>query len=138
MPINKELRDKYPADWQEIRARILKRAGDRCEHCGLADNAHGFRGRCGEFYAVMDGSEGASFYAAAMSGMTDDEIEAAKTFHVQLTIAHLDHDVEHNDDSNLAALCCQCHNRHDGHHRARNRSKTRDRRRGQDRFWDNP
>jgi len=34
MPIKPENRARYPANWKEIRARILKRAGNRCEWPG--------------------------------------------------------------------------------------------------------
>ena len=47
-----------------------------------------------------------------------------------LTIAHLDHDVEHNDPANLKALCQRCHNRLDGPHRAETRRATRAAKRG--------
>lgn len=40
---------------------------------------------------------------------------------VVLGTAHLDHDPEHNDPSNLAALCQRCHNRYDTPHRLANR-----------------
>lgn len=53
---------------------------------------------------------------------------------VVLTIAHLDHDLTHNDPANLRALCQRCHNRHDVKHRARNRAKTVDKKRGQARL----
>ena len=33
-PIRPENRGRYPKDWPEIRARILKRAGNKCEKCG--------------------------------------------------------------------------------------------------------
>jgi len=36
---------------------------------------------------------------------------------VVLTVAHLDHCPEHNEDANLAALCQRCHNRYDAAHR---------------------
>jgi hypothetical protein len=29
---------KYPPDWKERRARILKRAGNRCEQCGAMNH----------------------------------------------------------------------------------------------------
>ena len=35
MPIRPENRELYPADWPEIRARILERAQNRCEWCGV-------------------------------------------------------------------------------------------------------
>src|SRR4030067_2907776 len=34
MPISKEKQKLYPDNWPEIRARILKRADNRCENCG--------------------------------------------------------------------------------------------------------
>ena len=34
MPIKPENRSRYPADWPEVRERILARAGYRCEHPG--------------------------------------------------------------------------------------------------------
>ena len=44
MPIKPENRGRYPANWKEIRAAILKRADNKCEFCGI------------ENYAVRDGS----------------------------------------------------------------------------------
>lgn len=35
MPIRPENKSRYPANWQEIRASILKRANNRCEFCGV-------------------------------------------------------------------------------------------------------
>jgi len=35
MPIKPENRKRYPANWKEIRAAILLRAGNRCEFCGI-------------------------------------------------------------------------------------------------------
>ena len=37
MPIRPENKDKYPANWKEIRAEILKRAKNQCEFCGVAN-----------------------------------------------------------------------------------------------------
>lgn len=39
MPIRPENRARYPKDWKEIRASILKRAGNRCEFCGIENYA---------------------------------------------------------------------------------------------------
>lgn len=90
---------RYPANWNEIRARILRRAGGqeddprvgaRCEWCGV------------ENYDIRNGSK------------------------IVLTIAHInDPDPLNCADDNLAALCQRCHNRHDIPHRKRNRAKTR-------------
>ena len=37
MPIRPENRALYPAEWKAIRARILKRARNRCEWCDVAN-----------------------------------------------------------------------------------------------------
>ena len=98
MPIKPELRHLYPKNWKEIRQRILERAQNRCEFCGVEN--HTLRHRVSE----TDGME--------------------IPVRVVLTIAHLDHDPTHNDPENLRALCQRCHNRYDAKHRAANRSHT--------------
>lgn len=35
MPIRPENKSRYPKDWKQIRARILERAGNCCEFCGV-------------------------------------------------------------------------------------------------------
>jgi len=35
MPIKPENKSRYPKNWKEIRQRILKRANNRCEFCGI-------------------------------------------------------------------------------------------------------
>lgn len=90
---------KYPAEWNEIRDRILARAGGnstgdvrigaRCEQCG-AENW---------------------------------EPHPETGSKVVLTIAHLDDpDPMNTADDNLAALCQKCHNSRDAPMRARNRA----------------
>ena len=37
MPIRPENKDRYPANWKEIRKAILDRAGNRCELCGVVN-----------------------------------------------------------------------------------------------------
>lgn len=39
----------YPRDWQEIRQRILERAGNRCEKCRIPHHAVGYRDEDGAF-----------------------------------------------------------------------------------------
>ena len=39
MPIKPENRCRYPSNWKEIRADILKRAENRCEFCGIENYA---------------------------------------------------------------------------------------------------
>ena len=41
MPIHPDQKALYPDDWPEIRLSILRRAGDKCERCGVANySAH--------------------------------------------------------------------------------------------------
>lgn len=50
---------------------------------------------------------------------------------VVLTVAHLDHQPENCDDSNLAALCQRCHLHYDRAHHALERRKNKERKSGQ-------
>ena len=99
MPIKPKLKNLYPKNWKEIREKILKRAGNKCEFCGVENYSLRYR------VSEKDGLE--------------------IPIKVVLTIAHLDHDPTHNDPENLRALCQRCHNRYDAKHRAANRSHTR-------------
>lgn len=98
MPIKPELRHLYPKNWMEIREKILERAQNRCEFCGIENHT----------------------WRPSLSSTSPSD-----AVYVVLTIAHLDHDPTHNDPSNLRALCQRCHNRYDAKHRAANRSHTR-------------
>ena len=104
MPISPENKALYPANWDDIRAARLEKAGNACEHCGILNGAP-LNPRKGRRYP-----RGASYPK------------------VVLTIAHLDHDPTHNTDDNLRALCQKCHNRHDSGHRSQSRAAHRRRR----------
>lgn len=39
MPVKPENLKRYPKDWKAIRARILERAGNACEWCGVPNGA---------------------------------------------------------------------------------------------------
>lgn len=131
MPIKKELRPLYPSNWKDIVVRIRQRCGDCCEFCGLSHGAWGHRDSAGKFVCAIE-------LPLQFIDAIHDLKTGEKLFKVQLTVAHLDHDPTNNSDENLRALCCQCHNRHDGQHRARSRSRTRDAKRGQLRLFPDP
>lgn len=97
MPIKPELRKLYPKNWKEIREKILARADNKCEFCGVPNY---------------------TWRPCLCSTSPSDAVQ------VILTIAHLDHDPTNNDPNNLRALCQRCHNRYDAKHRAVNRSHT--------------
>lgn len=85
MPIKPENRHRYPANWAEIRAEILARAGNRCEGSPLHPDCRA----------------------------ANREPHPVTGSRVVLTIAHMDQVIENNDPSNLRALCNRCHLKHD-------------------------
>ena len=103
MPIDYK---KYPPDWKERRRRILKRAGNKCEFCGVENHAFGVRDSEGKF-----------------NKMEETCFIDGKIIQIVLTIAHLDHDETNWDvkDDRLAALCQQCHLRYDIQEKKRRR-----------------
>lgn len=111
MPITAENKARYPANWRDIRANIIERAGNRCEQCGISN--HAWRNKVtGEWTHDAGLAE-----AWTMDG---DAITR-----IVLTIAHLDHTPENCDPANLRAWCQRCHNRHDAQHRMANAARTR-------------
>jgi 5-methylcytosine-specific restriction endonuclease McrA len=117
MPIRPENKDLYPANWPEIRADILKRAGDKCERCGLPNHSWGYREDDGSFVNLGD-------KITPTELMLHGQLRPGKkAFRVRLTIMHLDHNPANCDPSNLSAACEQCHNRYDAPVRATNRKK---------------
>lgn len=105
---------KYPPNWKEIRARILKRSQNKCEQCGL------------ENYSEINSFQqnGKTIWSEANSmqvnGMRHQKLNLKKV-KVILTIAHLDHDETNHDvkDERLAAMCQLCHLRYDAPEKAR-------------------
>lgn len=102
MPIRPENRARYPKDWKAVSLTIRQRAGWQCECEGECDTGHG-PCRC---TAEQGGS--------TMSGGR-----------VVLTVAHLDHQPEHCDPSNLKAMCQRCHLAYDREHHAQTAARTR-------------
>lgn len=112
---------KYPDNWKtEIRPRILKRAENCCELCGVSN------------YEWISRSTRNSAVRRSVSELhkechdsLSEEYRSIwrKPIRVVLTIAHLDHDLTHNEDGNLMALCQRCHLWYDKNEHARNRRK---------------
>ena len=120
---------KYPADWKQIRARILERAGNKCEWCGVPNKERGSRDSTGKWWSSAEQYQ----YAEANDGdlPADLSYEKSPIIKIVLTIAHLNHDVKDNCDENLRALCQKCHLGYDAKYHAANAALTRDRKRGQ-------
>ncbi|MCX7031137.1 MAG: hypothetical protein NTU62_13605 [Spirochaetes bacterium] len=98
MPIRPEMRDRYPSDWPEIRARILAMAENCCEGSPQHPDC---RAKNHEPHPITGA-------------------------YVVLTIGHLDHNPENCADENLRAWCQLCHNGYDMPVRARGRQQRQD------------
>lgn len=126
MPIDYK---KYPENWKtEIRPDIMKRANSCCEVCGVPNYKLILRGEYNGVECYQD--ENGYIYDANTSIKIGSDYlgevhPTNKLIKVVLTIAHLDHDITHNEYSNLKALCQRCHNRHDVEFRKANRKKNK-------------
>jgi len=130
MPIRPENRDRYPPDWPEIRARILRRAGNRCERCGVANYMLGGRMRDGRFLPAQplgDSWRGLQWPRPGTVAWCDDGTwsDRLRIIRIVLTIAHLDHQPENCADDNLRAWCQRCHVTYDAQHHAATARRTR-------------
>ena len=121
MPIRKELKPLYPANWKEISFRIrFGRAKSRCENCGAH---HGwYRGPNG---ILWDPSILEHVGLAEFSWFSK----------IVLTTAHLDHDPTNNTEENLRALCQRCHLAWDLKHHLASRKLNWERKTGQGRLF---
>lgn len=125
MPIRPENRARYPADWPEIRKRILARAHYRCEHPGCAA-AHRELGwwRDDQWVRLPRTVREAGFDRPGQCIACADGSEL-KIIMIVLTIAHLDHTPENCADDNLKAWCQRHHLRYDAEHHAQTAAATR-------------
>lgn len=122
---------KYPSNWKtEIRPAIIERAKNRCEFCSVENYKLIIRGTWNgvECYQDEDGFIYNGNTSEYIGGDYLGEVHPTnKLVKIVLTVAHLDHDVNNNDHSNLKALCQRCHNRHDVGYRKENRKKNQPR-----------
>lgn len=114
MPIRPEMKARYPANWPEIRQRLLSRAGQkrnaggvvareaRCEWCGVENHAMGVRDSRGRFTPL------------SLANAEAAHLDGQRVTYIVLTVAHVhDRAPENCAEENLAVLCQQCHLRHD-------------------------
>lgn len=107
---------KYPPDWKQIVKRIRKRAGEKCEVCGLKNKQSvtamtlWVRNNKGKYQLK-------SFWVSNESDIIRMEParHGRKEVRVVLTVAHLDHDETNWDvkDDRLKAMCQYCHLNYD-------------------------
>jgi hypothetical protein len=97
MPISAEKQKLYPGGslrsqaWQDIRAWVKTRSGDRCEGSPAHPECRAVNGA-----------------AHPVTGSL-----------VVLTVAHVEHDVSRNGPDDLRHWCQRCHNTHDMKYRRR-------------------
>ncbi|KQP43888.1 hypothetical protein [Pseudorhodoferax sp. Leaf274] len=127
MPIKPENRGRYPANWPEVRARILARAENCCERCRVPNRTRIARGTGSDADTYM--RDDATVYCADSGtylGQTHmSNYQVLRMVDIVLTIAHLDHTPENCADDNLEALCQRCHLRLDAGHHAETARATR-------------
>ena len=138
---------EYPPDWKEIRERILKRAENKCEFCGVQNQKLIFNGIAfidGKILRVYQDSDLRVFDASnsvevKYSGMVEplNGNPYQKATRVILTIAHLDHDKSNFEvaDDRLKALCQACHLNYDRPRHNENRKFGRNFRKNQGRLF---
>jgi len=105
---------KYPKNWlSEIRPRIMKRANNKCEICGLEHNSIVYSIKL----YVRDGTyKWRSLWFRNKQDAEREQLhDKIKKVKVILTIAHLDHDEGNHEikDDRLKAMCQLCHLRYD-------------------------
>jgi len=125
MPIRPELRKFYGKTWREVtRPRILARAGNRCEQCGVPNHAEVHRGPEGMWRLLKIGAQ----WHRNHGGTTTFEPlwNLTHRTRIVLTIAHLDHRPGHDNLDNLKALCQWCHLNYDKLHHRETRSTRKD------------
>lgn len=124
MPIKPENRHRYPADWPQVRDRILRRANWRCEWPGC----EAFHKGVGYWF------QGAFFrlpWELRKAGASVGDVIPCsdgcqvKLIKIVLTIAHLDHQPENCDDANLRAWCQRHHLAYDAEHHKQTAYMTR-------------
>jgi hypothetical protein len=127
MPIKPENKHRYPADWKQIRARILTRAGNACERCAAPNRERIARGDGNDAGTYMRHT--ADVYCAEtgqhLGQCRHSDYSLSHMVTVVLTIAHLDHQPENCAGENLRAWCQRCHLAHDRPHHLANAQATR-------------
>lgn len=108
--------NNYPPDWlSEIRPRIMERANNRCEVCGLKHMTYVFSIQIKIRHSKNDWRKRSVWFRSRQDARRESMDGKVKRVRVVLTIAHLDHDESNHEvkDDRLKAMCQLCHLRYD-------------------------
>ena len=125
MPILKENKHLYPANWKELSDKAVIRAGYKCQQCGVENYALGGRHKGEFYYAIPKGEKMLSLEwpkPGEMWWCSGLDVQL-RIIRIILTVAHMDHDPANCKAENLKALCQRCHLRYDQQHHAQTRRK---------------
>lgn len=127
MPIKTENKCRYPQNWSEIREKILARAKHCCEQCKVKNKTRIARGdgQYANTYQTVNADVFCADTGKHLGKVRMSDYIVKNMVDIVLTIAHLDHQPENCDPSNLKALCQRCHLRYDAQHHAENAKATR-------------
>ncbi|SRR5581483_5681458 len=131
MPIHPDLRQHYGRAWrEEIRPRILERAGHCCEQCGKPDRWQ-IATVTMPYWPRMYWRPFSPAYAPWRNAFGEATVlqfpeKDVRRITVILTVAHLNHIAGDNRDENLKALCQWCHLHYDHLHHKTSRSTRKD------------
>jgi hypothetical protein len=130
MPIRPELRHFYRGtEYEETRARMLKRARNKCELCRVPNRELAERGP-GGVWRLKTCAPGTAWRNAKGNATTFEPISTARRIvRIVLTVAHLNHVAGDDRDDNLLALCQWCHLNYDKLHHRETRCNRKDARR---------
>lgn len=111
---------RYPPNWKETRLRILDRAKNKCEFCGLKNKSFVYSVR----YYIRHHDRYSYrhiWFRSKQDAIRECLNNEIKTVQVVLTIAHLDHDETNWNvkDNRLKATCQICHLRYDAYEKYR-------------------
>lgn len=102
---------KYPPNWKtEIRPRILERAADYCENCGVHNHDIIRRHKTNPAHYISWDDNIRKVFHGYFNGIIIER-DYSKPIKIILTISHLDHDPDNWEvkDDRLKALCQRCH-----------------------------
>ena len=140
MPIRPELRHFYGRIWRTItRPRILARAGNKCEQCGVPNYKVAIR--AAGWWTLFESTPVVLKFwyndtaaelvwtppNGAAGGLHGFPRSICRLVVIVLTVAHLNHVSGDDRDENLKALCQWCHLNYDQTHHRETREARKDR-----------